>query len=172
MKKRASIPGQDLRKPAMGGAKFPTGDSLASAQKKLNQSSAEVGPQPATTYSMMGKMKKAAIGDPMYPMTDDPLVLYLKKASVEETAKEQPPLTDLLEGSKAKDNLENMPLGKSETELQSQPPEPTKRMIPKTPCECTKDQFENAQSMRKKLYEKDHPWEGFDQGVVDRILGL
>jgi hypothetical protein len=170
--KGASDAGQDMRLPVMGGTKFPTHDSIGAANKKLQQSSAEVGPQPAPTYSMMGKMKKAWIGDPMDPMTDDPLVLFLKKAAVQETAKEQPPLTGLVDGSVLENNHADMPLGKEEHELTSLPPEPTKGMIPKTPCEVVEDHFDNAQTMRKKLYEKDHPWEGFDQGVVDRVLGL
>lgn len=171
--KKASEPGQDLRLPVMGGTKFPTQDSIKPAKKQLQRSSAEVGPQPAPTYSMMGRMKKvAALGDDMDPMNDDPLVLFLKRAKVEEDAKEQPPLTDLLEGSALKTNLPNMPLGIEDYEQASLPPEPTKRMIPETPCTLIKGDFDNAQTMRKKLYEKDHPFEGFDQGVVDRILGL
>lgn len=169
---QASQAGQDLRLPVMGGTKFPTGDSLSAANKRLSQSSAEVGPQPAPTYSMMGKMKKAVRGDSMDPMTDDPLVLFLKKAAVEEDSKDPPPLTGLVEGSSLKDNLPDMPRGKEEVEQVSKPPGPTAKMIPKTPCDYVKEHFSNAQTMRKKLYEKDHPFEDFDQGVVDRVLGL
>jgi hypothetical protein len=170
----ASDSGQDLRLPVMGGTKFPTHDSVNSASRRLNQSSAEVGPQPQPTYSMTGKMKKvkiAASGDIMDPMMDDPLVQYLKKTAKDE-AKEQPPLTGLVEGSELKDNLSDMPRGTEEFEQASQSPDPTKRMIPETPCTLMRELFTNAQTMRKKLYEKDHPFEGFDQGVVDRILGL
>lgn len=169
--KKASVPGQDLRTPVMGGMRFPTQDSVESASRKLQQSSAEVGPQPAPLYSAMGRTKKAEIGDFMDPMMDDPLVLFLKKSAVEEEAKEQPPLTGLVEGSELEANLSNMPMGKEEFELTSSSPKPTKRMIPTTPDQGVEGYFSNARTMRKKLYEKDHP-EGFDPGVVDRILGL
>ena len=170
--KKASQPGQDLRLPVMGGTKFPTQDSVDAASKKLQQSSAEVGPQPAPTYSMMGK--KAALGDAMDPMIDDPLVQYLEKISKDE-AKEQPPLTGLVEGSKLDDNLPNMPLGKEENEMASLPSCPTLRMRrdSKTDVrEATDELFSNSQATRKKFDDKDHTFEGFDQGVVDRILGL
>lgn len=174
--KKASQAGQDLRLPVMGGTKFPTQDSVRTAKKQLQRSSAEVGPQPAPTYSMMGKMKKvAASGDTMDPMMDDPLVLFLKKAKVEETSKEQPPLTGLMEGSKLDDNLPDMPLGKEEFELASLPPCPTSRMENRGKSEVrakTGDLFTNSHTTRKKFDDKDHPFEGFDQGVVDRILGL
>jgi hypothetical protein len=50
--------------------KPPTDDSKGFAQKKLNQSSAEVGPMP----------KLSAIGDPMDPIKTDPLIVWLKHA--------------------------------------------------------------------------------------------
>lgn len=172
--KKASDPGQDLRLPVMGGTKFPTHDSVGAASKKLQQSSAEVGPQPAPTYSMMGKMKKAEPGDDMDPMMDDPLVQYLKKTAADE-AKEQPPLTGLVEGSELKDNLPDMPLGKEEHELTSMCPCPTPRMESHGKSEVkatTGELFSNSQATRKKFDDKDHAFEGFDKGVVDRILGL
>lgn len=111
----------------------------------------------------------------MDPMMDDPLVLYLQKVAAKNTAKEPPPLTDLLDGSKMKDNLDMMPLGDREPELSALPPQPTKRMNDKVETEIHEPierKFVNEQAMRSKGYDKDHPWEGFDQGVVDRILGL
>jgi hypothetical protein len=174
--KESSAGGQDLRLPVMGGTKFPTQDSIRPAKKQLQRSSAEVGPQPASTYSEIGKMKKvAASGDDMDPMLDDPLVLFLKKAAVEETAKEQPPLTGLVEGSKLEDNLGNMPLGEEEQEATSQPPCPTPRMAARGHSQVsatTGELFSNSKTTRKKFEDKDHPFEGFDKGVVDRILGL
>lgn len=172
--KKASQAGQDLRVPVMGGMKFPTADSTGAAQKKLQQSSAEVGPQPAPTYSMMGKMKKAAPGDDMDPMIDDPLIQYLQKTAKDE-AKDQPPLTGLVDGSELKDNLSDMPRGEEEREFASEPPGPTPVMESNGKGETKSvavELFSNSQAMRKKYDDKDHPFEGFDQGVVDRILGL
>ena len=112
----------------------------------------------------------------MDPMMNDPLMLFLKQADekkVKETAKEQPPLSSLLEdGNALKDNLDDMPRGKEVQELTSASPRPLPGMVPTTPCSSVKELFENSGTMRKKLYEKDHEFEGFDQGVVDRILGL
>lgn len=73
MHKKASTAGQDLRAPILGGTKLPTDDSKGFAQKKLNQSSAEVGPIPQPK-------KIASIGDPMDPIKTDPLVVWLKHA--------------------------------------------------------------------------------------------
>lgn len=111
----------------------------------------------------------------MDPMMDDPLVQYLKKEAAKDTAKEVPPLSDLVSGSQLKDNLDNMPLGKDVQELTSMPPQPTKRMYDEGKSEVNSSAqalFDNEHTMRRKSLEKDHPFEGFDQGVVDRVLGL
>ena len=133
--KKASQPGQDLRMPVMGGTKFPTSDSTQPASQKLNQSSAEVGAMPPSMSRgaklddvvAAPKPKWASTGDPMDPMMDDPLVLFLKKAA-DEPAKEPPPLTGLVEGDQLKDNIDSMPLGKEVHELSSLPPGATTRM--------------------------------------------
>lgn len=67
MRKKSSMAGQDLRTPVLGGTKLPTDDSKGFAQKKLNQSSAEVGPMPK-------------FGELMDPIKTDPLVVWLKHA--------------------------------------------------------------------------------------------
>lgn len=167
--KEASVGGQDLRLPVMGGTKFPTADSTGSAQKKLQQSSAEVGPQPSPTYSMMGKMKRA--GDDMDPMMDDPLVQYLKGLEME-TIRGLSAMG--LPHGELDDNLSDMPLGKEEHELASKCPRPTPQMKSEGKSETKSavgELFEHAHAARKKFDDKDHPFEGFDQGVVDRVLG-
>ena len=169
--KKASMDGQDLRLPVMGGTKFPTNDSVGSAASKLQQSSAEVGPQPKPSF----QMKKASLGEPMDPMMDDPLVLFLKTAAVKEDAKEQPPLSDLLNGTALKDNIDDLPLIEKEPELASKCPCPTSRMESRGTSDVkavASELFENAATMRRKSDDKEHPFEGFDQGVVDRVLGL
>jgi hypothetical protein len=184
--KKASMPGQDLRKPTMGGAKFPTSDSTQPASQKLDQSSAEVGTMPpsmsrgATLDDVVAapppKRKFASRGDSMNPMMDDPLVLFLKK-SADNTAEEQPPLTGLVDGDQLKDNLDNMPLGKEVHELTSQPPVPTSRMHSKVRSDtysAVEEMFSNGKSISRKCYDKDHSIDddNFDPGVVDRVLGL
>lgn len=78
MRKRSSMAGQDLRTPVLGGTKLPTDDSKGFAQKKLNQSSAEVGPMPK-------------IGGIMGQIETDPLVVWLKHANQYEPKLETSP---------------------------------------------------------------------------------
>jgi hypothetical protein len=162
--KEASMAGQDLRVPAMGGTKMPTDDSKGAASKTLQQSSAEVGPMP----SFSGTIKKMAFrsGD-MDPMLDDPLVIYLKKHAQEES---ELTATGLLAS-----NLDSMPPEKEVHELSSLPPEAPVQLVQKAKTEnkdTIADLFSSAStSVRKKYEDKDHEFEGFDKGVVDRVLG-
>lgn len=112
----------------------------------------------------------------MDPMNDDPLVLFLKKAT-DDTADEQPPLTGLVDGDQLKDNLGNMPLGKEVHERTSLSPSPTSRMHDKVKSDTystVEEMFSNGKSMSRKCYDKDHAIDddNFDPGVVDRVLGL
>lgn len=188
------------------GADPPTGTSLRVAKSKLQQSTAEVGPQPAAlnmniAANTVSKPKVAAstkaapyqqtrkgkrpirvhnlikkAGDVMDPMLTDPLLLYLKKEAAKDSAKEQISLTDLVNGMGVlQDNLSDMPLGKEEFELASQPPQPTKDMTDRINPDIygrSKELFDNAHTTRRKYTDKDHAFEGFDSSVVDRILGL
>jgi hypothetical protein len=193
------------------GTEPPTGTSLRAAKSKLQQSTAEVGPQPAAlnmniaadtvAKPKLSSAKQAAstkaapyqqtrkgkrpirvhnlikkAGDVMDPMLTDPLMLYLQKEAAKDSAKEQIPLTDLVDGMGIlRDNLANMPLGKEEHELSSQPPQPTKDMTGKINPEIydrSEELFDNAHTTRRKYTDKDHAFEGFDSSVVDRILGL
>lgn len=84
MRKKSSSAGQDLRTPMLGGTKMPTDDSRGAAQKRLSQSSAEVGPMPSPA-------KIAATGDPMSQITTDPLMVWLKHAQKNEPKPEPYP---------------------------------------------------------------------------------
>jgi hypothetical protein len=181
LKKCASTAGQDLRLPTLGGTKFPTTDSTTPAKQKLDRSMAEVGPMSGASPAgakledslAVPKQKWASMGDVMDPMRDDPLVQYLKKTA-EETS--TPPLTGLVdEHGELKDNEENLPKGKEEQELTSECPKPTPRMDTEGRGQthhALSSLFEGADKSRRKYTEKDHSFEGFDRGVVDRVLGL
>jgi hypothetical protein len=190
--KVASMSGQDLRLPIMGGVKPPTQDSKAFANKQLSMSSAEVGPvQP----SSKGAKIKDIIGeykDPMkvgaskktapYQQTRKgkrPIRVHnlVKKAGDTMDPIVTDPLVQYLKKQAAKDgqledNESAVPTGKSEKELSTEPPEPTPEMVAKVKSEVhktTKDSFDTTKGVRPKHTEKDHP---HDPGVVDRVLGL
>jgi len=186
--KKASMSGQDLRLPVMGGVKPPTQDSKAFADKQLSMSSAEVGPvQPSTKGAkiedIVPKYKSAAstkaapyqqtrkgkrpirvhnlvkkAGDLMDPVSSDPLVLYLQKQAQKDGQLEA--------------NISDMPKGKEEKEQASECPCPPKELESKVRGLMhaeTKSHFDNTEGVRKKHTEKDHT---YDPGVVDRVLGL
>lgn len=181
-----STAGQDLRMPALGGTKFPTGDSVTPAKQKFQKSVAEVGPLPVSSprgatlddsvAAPKPRQKWASIGENMDPMLTDPLVLYLKKTAAEAST---PPLTKLVDAQGIlQDNKENLPANTTPggTELTSQCPKPTPHMVEEGVTKETKVPldylFDNKEERRKKYTEKDKPFVGFDQGVVDRVLGL
>lgn len=76
-KKTASMAGQDLRKPFMGGTKFPTLDSKSIPMQNLrsSQKAAEVGPVPSPKQ-LRPKGPSIKYGA---DMSDDPLIQYLRK---------------------------------------------------------------------------------------------
>lgn len=78
--KKGSPTGRDLRSPMMGGAKFPTGDSLSQAKQTLKEHQNVAKPkmvqptvQPVHGVSNMPKFGSA--------LSADPLVQYLKKTA-------------------------------------------------------------------------------------------
>jgi hypothetical protein len=128
-------------------------------------SSAEVGPVP--------KRKKASVEFDM--IEKDPLIQYLKKHAAEDT----PPVKGLVDSEGVlKDNLENMPKGKEETEQASMPPCPTPEMAAevKESWQPYLDQmFENREGIKKKYKAKEHqaePPSDYGSGVVRRVLRL
>jgi hypothetical protein len=185
-RKTASDAGQDLRTPILGGTKFPTNDSKAYAKKQFELSSAEVGPvQPsqkgAKLQDLVPKFKAAACkkmapyqqtrkgrrpirahnlvkkaGDPMDPITTDPLVQYLKKEAAE---------------GKVDDNLSDMVVEPPEKPLTLECPCPTKTMNERFEASQaeTKALFDNKDAVSHKYLDHSHP---YSEGVVDRILGL
>jgi hypothetical protein len=143
----------------------------AASTKAAPYQQSRKGKRPIRVHNLV---KKA--GDVMDPMLTDPLVLYLKKEAAKDSAKEQIPLTDLVDGMGVlRDNLSDLPLGKEEHELSSLPPQPTKDMTGRIEPDIygySDGMFDNSHTTRRKYTDKDHSFEGFDSGVVDRILGL
>jgi len=166
--KAASIPGQDLRLPITGGTKFPTKDSIAGAQKLLNQSKGrtEVGPSPKMTQikptgptiqqiapktspSTAGSIPK--LGGKM-SIQNDPLVKYLKKQAAE-----------------LEDNKADMPLGKQEPELSTEDPKPDEQSKDRmrVGMALLSQLFQHTGAVRAKCHEKDHPAKA---GEVNKVL--
>lgn len=141
-RKLASLGGQDLRKPLMGGTKLPTDDSKGAAKKRLNASSAEVGPiMPFPKY-----------GEPMDPVSTDPLVIFLRK-----------------EAMALDDNESAMPKGDEVKPLSSEDPLPTAYMTDKVNSHIYSptDILFNSGKTTAKMYDKDYKP---DVGAVDRVL--
>lgn len=177
--KKASLPGQDLRLPVMGGTKFPTGDSLSGAKSLLTKSmgSAEVGPTPKfgrlsppgpkihedapTVPGAQNLMPK--VGSDMN-IENDPLVQYLKKQ-----AEDIPKKVTTEQGGTISNNVADMPTGPGEKELTSDPPQPEGEHVDRSQDHTSsklKELLDHPQS-RKKYVDKDHPPKA---GAVDRIL--
>jgi hypothetical protein len=180
--KEASLAGQDLRLPVMGGTKFPTKDSLTGPKSLLTKSmgSAEVGPTPSFgSLSPSGpKIKDIAatvpgapnlmpkVGSDMTPIEKDPLVQYLKKQAAEDVPKK----VTTGEGGTLESNEPNMPQQNEAQELASLPPQSTKEWSGKAMREvgsALSEFFDHKTSFRDKNEEKDHPPTA---GAVDRIL--
>jgi hypothetical protein len=125
--KVASLAGQDLRSPMLGGAKMPTDDSKQTAANLLGRSqrSADVGPAPTVSQlkPQGPKLKEVAVkmpsnqgslpelGQPKIAaaIRNDPLVQYLKK-----------------EAMQLDTNLDELLRGEAAQELTSAPPQVTK----------------------------------------------
>ena len=131
--KKASLAGQDLRLPVMGGTKFPTQDSKSMSNSLLtkSQTSAEKGPTPSTrsltptgpsvpqvTGVSQGTMPKVGSA-----MKNDPLVRYLKKQAMcletnHDSHTSGNPEVELASGSTAPtDDFEARALGQRQTLL-------------------------------------------------------
>lgn len=183
LKKKASLPGQDLRLPVMGGTKFPTKDSLTGPKSLLTKSigSAEAGPSPSIKQLSPGgpTIKDVAavppgapnlmpkVGSDMSHIENDPLVLYLQKQAAEDIPRKVTPE----KGGVLTDNVDDMPTGPEEKERTSEDPHPTEDLH-RAGMGYTKstlsDLFDHT-STKKKCKDKDH---APDTGAVDRILAL
>jgi hypothetical protein len=108
-------------------------------------------------------------------MLTDPLVAYLKKSAAEALS---PPLTGLVDPQGAlRDNRENLPVNTAPggVELASQDPGPTAHMQSKSDEGVESPLgylFDGNRGVRKKYTDKEREFTEFDQGVVDRVLGL
>jgi hypothetical protein len=162
--KQASGSGQDLRTPVFGGTKFPTDDSKQYAQGLLTKS-----------QKSLVNPKLAEVGAYM----NDPLVQYLKKqaeAMVEVGPDRRTAGLNWSKGYRPHDkgeleyNEDDMPKGKEEFEMTSEPPVPTARMEEQgiDRWRGTLHQlFDSTTPPRRKLYEKDY---SPTVGEVDAVL--
>lgn len=147
--KSASMAGQDLRKPFMGGTKFPTMDSKSIPMQNLraSQRAAEVGPVP-TPKQLRPKGPSIKYGA---DMSNDPLIQYLRKTAA------------VLD-----DNLEDMPTGADEGNLTSECPMPSgeARTAPAADKKLLGKLFSHP-SKEAKYLARMHP---VSSGGVDRVL--
>ena len=130
---------------------------VAVAQKKLNQSTAEVGPMAGKHASKENTMLK-----------HDPLICYLKKQAAEALGP-----TGLIDADGVLDTneaKEDMPTREPVLKMKAEPVEATKevRQSIGNARNYLKGIFEN-QGIRRKYTEKDHENR---EGVVDDTLGL
>ena len=179
--KKASLPGQDLRLPVMGGTKFPTKDSLAGPKSLLTKSlgKTEVGPAPSlSSLNPTGPgIKDIAPVPPGAPnlmpkvgsdmnIENDPLVQYLKKQAEDIPKKVTPEKGGVMPG-----NIKDMKTGPGEKERTSEPPCPEKEHVDKSQKHTgsmLRELFTHKQS-RKKHEDKDHTPKA---GAVDRRLAV
>lgn len=129
--------------------KYPAA-KVAAAKKMAPYQQTRKGRRPIRVHNLV---KKA--GDPMDPITTDPLVRYLKKQAAE---------------GKVEDNLSNMPTGESETELSTECPCPTGDLTGNAKADVSEaDKKFDEGRVKPKGKDKDHV---FSEGVVNRVLGL
>ena len=166
MEKRSSQAGQDLRKPFVGGTKFPTDDSKSFSKGLLSKSkgSAEAGPTPSlkslapsgpsvaqitgTQSSVMPK-----IGVDM-SIRNDPLIRYLKK-----------------EAMQLEDNLGNMPTSPGETERVTHDPHATRCGQAAAQAEKTLDEHFDSSARSEKFENKDRKVTDISgPGIVEKLL--
>lgn len=171
--KTASLAGQDLRSPFMGGSKMPTYDSKSFAEKNLDMSKgkAEVGPAPLmsklkpkgpTVQDVTARVSSSPAGSlPKigYVMHNDPLIKFLKK---EAAAKEAMVLED---------NEDNTPRDKNwPDEMTTQDPTDSTFADDKGPSDLQaylNEKFDTSKGMRRKYFDKDYKAVA---GMVDKVL--
>lgn len=184
--KKASLPGQDMRLPVMGGVKFPTSDSKDFSNKLLeqSQSGAEKGSSPSLkSLSPGGPDIDEVIPKPpgapdLMPkvgsVMTDPLVQYLSQQAKKVAA--------VLE-----DNIDDMPRNREEVEIQSSDPMPPEDLHSRGMGQYKSrlEEYFDSTLYRPKCREKDHDVEmpsgeakvetNYDRpddgsGLVDKIL--
>jgi len=188
--KRASGAGQDLRHPVMGGTRFPTEDSklFATSQLRQGQKAVETMTRPSgpsiNAIAAHSSSAKAGSLPKLGSATDDPLIAYLRKHAQEKYEAAGPVVAgdertcgkDWPKGKREyttgefEQNRDDMPRGKEEFELTSQPPIPTDRMaeVGIEPWRVMlREMFDTKTPPRDKLYHKDHPE---SVGEVDALL--
>lgn len=160
LKKKASMAGQDLRTPLMGGTKMPTDDSKSFAQKQLSKHQSIGVPKVPKTTDITSVIPRSPgsinlmpkVGEDM-SIKNDPLVQYLAKQAMS-----------------LEDNEADMETGKGEQEIASAPPEMPSEHANKgvSNFESYVAQAFSRKSSKRKYEGKDYP---ATSGQVDKVLG-
>jgi len=146
--------------------KMPATTKISAAKTVANYQQTRKGRRPIRVHNLV---KKA--GDPMDPITTDPLVRYLRKQAQE---------------NRVETNLSNMPTGPEEKELSTKCPCPTSELTGEAQSgkSHVNGLFQEG-NVKPKYTEKDHEKglntvnevkpnleSSYAEGVVDRVLGL